>query len=122
MPEANEMVVGIMAVVAQAERKMMSERTKAALAAAKARGAKLGGNRRAIVDDTARQASQAVRSARAHERATDLLPLIEDLKASGVTSLNAIARELTARGIPTARGLMSWTPAGVSRVLVRAQQ
>jgi DNA invertase Pin-like site-specific DNA recombinase len=42
MPEANEMVVGIMAVVAQAERKMISARTKAALAAAKARGKRLG--------------------------------------------------------------------------------
>src|SRR4029078_4369320 len=41
MPEATEMVVGIMAVVAQAERKMISQRTKAALAAAKARGARL---------------------------------------------------------------------------------
>jgi hypothetical protein len=45
MPEANEMVVGIMAVVARAERKMISARTKAALQAAKGRGIKLGGLR-----------------------------------------------------------------------------
>jgi DNA invertase Pin-like site-specific DNA recombinase len=45
MPEANEMIVGIMAVVAQAERKLISKRTKDALAAAKARGQKLGGFR-----------------------------------------------------------------------------
>ena len=42
MPEANEMVVGIMAVIAEAERKMISERTKAAMAAAKARGKEVG--------------------------------------------------------------------------------
>jgi hypothetical protein len=49
MPEANEMVVGVMAVVVQAERKMISARTKAALQAAKARGKKLGGLRHRLV-------------------------------------------------------------------------
>src|SRR5215208_3994544 len=49
MPEANELTIGIMAVVAQAERKMISDRTKAALAAVKARGVRLGGWREAGV-------------------------------------------------------------------------
>jgi len=119
MPSANRLTVGIMAMVADEERRTISARTKAALKAAKARGVKLGGNRGSVVDDTARQVSAAVRGNRAKDRATDLAPIIEELKASGVSSLTAIAKALTARGIPTARGGNVWTPAGVSRVLAR---
>ena len=69
---------------------MISARTKAALAAAKARGVKLGGNRGVSVDEAARQASRAVRSGRAIERASDLAPVIaaytEAWQASDATS------------------------------------
>jgi len=119
MPSANRLTVGIMAMVADEERRMISARTKAALKAAKARGVKLGGNRGSVVDDAARQASAAARSNRAKNRASDLAPIIEELKASGANSLGAIAKALTSRGIPTARGKSVWTPAGVSRVLER---
>ncbi|KQT60371.1 MULTISPECIES: recombinase family protein [unclassified Aureimonas] len=120
MPEANEMVVGIMAVVAQAERRMISQRTKAALQAAKARGTKLGGNRGSIISPEARMAGRAAATAKARARASDLLPIITELKAAGTTSLGGIARALTERGIPTARGGTSWTAGQVSRVLAQA--
>ncbi len=119
MPEANEMVVGIMAVVAQAERKMISVRTKAALAAAKARGMKLGGDRGnlASIRDVGRAVGIATRQARASGRAADLRPIIAGLQSDGVTTLAALAKAMTARGIPTARGASTWSPIQMSRVL-----
>jgi DNA invertase Pin-like site-specific DNA recombinase len=117
MPEANEMVVGIMAVIAEGERKMISQRTKAALAAAKARGQVLGGFRGYILTKEDSLASAAVLKAKAKAFATDLAPIISDLETQGVTSLNAIARALTGQGVPTARGSSTWTAAGVARVL-----
>jgi DNA invertase Pin-like site-specific DNA recombinase len=121
MPEANEMVVHMMAVVAQAERKMISVRTKAALAAAKARGVKLGGDRGRGTAFTAETngAGRVARTARSGARAMELAPTIAELQASGVTGLSALARALTERGIPTARGSSTWTAVQVSRVLDR---
>ena len=69
MPEANEMVVGIMALVAQAERRMISERTKAALQAAKARGVKLGNPTRLPPKATPRPRAKRSATNAAHARA-----------------------------------------------------
>ncbi len=118
MPSANKLTVGIMALVAQDEAERISARTKAALAAAKARGVKLGGNRGAELTDAAREASRAMRTGKAEARASDLAPLIKELQAQGVTSLREIAKALNDRGIPTARG-KEWAPEQVRRVLAK---
>lgn len=119
MPEANEMVVGIMAVVAQAERKMISARTKAALAAAKARGTRLGNPANLRNQDVGRVRGRAKRTAIAGDRVKDLVPIIADLKKGGAASLRQLAAGLNARGIPTARG-GGWSAGQVKRVLDRA--
>ena len=118
MPEANEMVVGIMAVVAQFERKMLSQRTKAALAAAKARGKRLGRPENLKNQDAGRERGRARRTAIADERVVDLRPIIADVKASGALSLREIAAGLNGRAIPPARG-GTWSAAQVKRVLER---
>ncbi len=136
MPEANEMTVGIMAVVAEGERKAISKRTTEALAAAKIRLAnltveeraervakgkalKLGAVRwdhlQAGAADRGRLAGIATRRSRASSRAADLAPIMAELKAEGVTTLAALADALNNRGIPAARG-GAWSPMQVMRV------
>jgi DNA invertase Pin-like site-specific DNA recombinase len=123
MPSANRLTVGIMALVAEQEAKAISERTKAALAAAKARGVKLGGFRAgAKVTAKMRRNSIESRIEAANSRSRDLAPIIAELREQGATSLRKIAAALMDRGIPTARGGKEWTAAAVSRVLQRANQ
>lgn len=120
MPSANRLTVGIMAMVAEEEARMISARTKAALAAAKARGVKLGNPQgaRAIKDaGHHRKATEAVVED-AQTRAQAIRETIEAIKATGRTSANAIARELNARHIATARG-GRWTARSVINVLER---
>jgi DNA invertase Pin-like site-specific DNA recombinase len=119
MPTANRLTVGIMAMVADEERRMISKRTKEALAAAKARGVTLGGHRGVVISAEAREASRKARQTASQARAADLAPVIAELRAAGVTSLGGLARGLTERGIPTARGRVQWTPVQVSRVLAK---
>jgi DNA invertase Pin-like site-specific DNA recombinase len=116
MPEANEMVVGILAVVAQAERRMIAERTRAALAAAKARGQRIGRVENLKNAEEGQARGRATRTARAAARARELAPVIEEVRRAGATSSDRIAEELTRRGIPAARG-RSWSAVQVRRVV-----
>jgi DNA invertase Pin-like site-specific DNA recombinase len=121
MPAANRLTVGIMAMVAEEEARMIAQRTKDALAAAKARGVALGTPEN--LSDAHRRrgsliASKARRS-KAAERAQDIAPIIADIEAAGAVSLRQIAAELNARGVPTPRGGL-WAAAQVRRVLERA--
>ena len=121
MPMANRLTVGIMAMVADEERRMISARTKAALAAAKKRGVKLGGYRGGKLTRKAREAGWTTVANRAAERASDLSPILRELRSAGVTSLSALAQVLTERRIPTARGKKEWTAVQVARVLARIE-
>lgn len=122
MPEANDLTVGIMALVAQAEREAISRRTKEALAVAKARGVKLGNPNGAESLRRAGKGGAALRaavSANAAAFAADLAPVLTDIRAVGHTLLRAIAAELTAEGIRTRRG-GEWNVGNVKLLLFRA--
>lgn len=120
-PQANRLTVHILAAVAEHEARMISERTKVALGAAKARGRKLGGKRPGHRNFTAKEQGMGVRTRQlnAERRAADLVPIINELRAAGTTSLYRLAQALNERGIPTARG-SSWRPTTVLRLLERA--
>ena len=99
----------------------VSERTKAALAAAKRRGVKLGGDRGARLTAKARAAGRAAVQERARNRALgDLAPTIKELQEAGFEFLRAIAAGLEERGIPAARG-GKWSVVQVSRLLEAAR-
>jgi DNA invertase Pin-like site-specific DNA recombinase len=118
-PQANRLTIHILAAVAEHEARAISERTKAALAAAKRRGVQLGGYRAgAKLTAKARQAGVRAVQRRADARAADLAPIVHELQAAGVASLRGIADELNRRRIPTPRG-SQWMAGSVSRLLAR---
>lgn len=122
MPQASRFVLHIMASMAEFEAAAISARTTAALAAAKARGVKLGGRR----VDAARFAeigaqAREMRSRKADGFAAGVASTIAEIKAKGATSLRAIASELNARNIDTPRG-GAWTAVQVLRVIERTAQ
>ena len=99
IPTATKFTVHILAAVAEHEAAMISQRTRAALHAAKARGIALGGNRGRTLSDAERAQGRAVQAAAARERALSLLPVVNEIRATGVTTLAGIASRLTERGI-----------------------
>jgi DNA invertase Pin-like site-specific DNA recombinase len=112
--EANTLTLGVMAVLAQHEREIISARTKAALGARRARGLTLGTPR--DMSPYAARASVLARAAnakKAQARAAEVAPAIAAARASGRNSLRQIAEHLDGLGIPTPRG-KAWTPTAVS--------
>jgi DNA invertase Pin-like site-specific DNA recombinase len=122
MPTANELTVGIMALVAQEERKAISKKTKEALSAAKKRGVQLG-NPSNLTPDAARRGLEAGVASMKHQAdnfARDCIDKINQLKAEG-KSLNAIAKGLNREGILTATGKSNaWTARTVKNIIERA--
>ena len=114
------MTVGILAVVAEEEAHMISVRTKAALAAAKARGQKLGNpdNLKPAARERGLQQSGTVRSANADEHAKRILPTIKNIWDSGVQTYRGVAVELNKRSIPARRG-GEWRAVQVKRLVER---
>ncbi len=117
-PTANRLTIHILAAVAEHEAHAISERTKAALAAAKARGAQLGGYRGRSGTPADCERARAAQVASADQRASDLADTIRSIRAEGHISLRSIGSELTRRGIPTLRG-GGWSSSQVSNVLAR---
>lgn len=114
MPEANRLTLHILAAVAEHERDMISQRTKAALAAARGRGTRLGNPD----GQAARKAATARLIAKADQFAATVLPMVTGLASQGL-GLREIARHLNERGIKTSHG-REWQATTVRNLLARA--
>ena len=124
MPEANDLTVGIMALVAEAEREAISRRTKEALAVAKARGVRLGNPNRAASLRRAGKGAVALRAAvvaNAETFAAELAPVIADIRAKGHVSLRDVAAQLNLRGMLTRRGGV-WQVSNVRNLAARLKE
>lgn len=110
-PHANKLLIHVLSAFAEHERDLIAARTKSALAAAKARGVRLGNPRIADV----RKLGTLTLQANADDYSENVGPVIQQIRASGVTTYQGIAAALTARGIATARG-GQWHAASVRNV------
>ena len=117
MPHANRLTLHLLAAIAEHEREMISQRTRAALQAAKARGVRLGNPNGAaallVGCRAAAERSTAVRRARAAQHAAAVAPLLTELAAHGL-SCRQLAVALNARGVPSPSG-RSWYAEQVRR-------
>src|SRR6266480_478698 len=112
--DADPFMLHLYAALAEKERALISARTKAALAAKKAQGVKLGNPRAAETIGRAHDAARGV----ADQFAVNVLPIVREIRASGLTTLRDIAGALNARGIRTARG-GAWHSSTVRNLLLR---
>ena len=112
--DADPFVRQVYGEIAEKERALISTRIREALAAKKARGEPVGNQRFAEIA----RAGREVQAARADQFATDVVPIIEQIRAAGVTTLKGIADALNSRGVRTARG-GRWDATTVKRLLAR---
>jgi DNA invertase Pin-like site-specific DNA recombinase len=119
--QADPFVLHLFAALAQKERQLISERTKAGLAAARARGVKLGNPQ--LRAGTAAYAAAARRGQtdKANARAEELRHLVESAGLSGKRTLQQIAKHLNVLGVPTARG-SKWSAMTVLRLTRRLER
>jgi DNA invertase Pin-like site-specific DNA recombinase len=115
--DADPFMLHLYAALAEKERRLISERTKAALAAKKAAGARLGNPRNLTY---AGQVGRAALIDVADEFAADLTPLLETIRANGAITLASMAMELDRRGIKPARG-GKWQRSSVRNLLERTK-
>jgi len=116
--DADPFMLHLYAALAEKERRLISERTKAALAVRKLSGGKLGN------PTNIREAGQIGRTslvATADENARSLLPLLQTLRSEGTITIGAITRSLNKRSVPTRRG-SRWHVSSVANLLARAQK
>jgi DNA invertase Pin-like site-specific DNA recombinase len=104
------------AALAEKERRLMSERTRSALAARKAQAARLGNRRNA---SGAAAPGRQVEAAEAELSAANVLPIVNSIRGAGVTDLRGMAQALNSRGGRTARG-GQWHVSTVKNILDRA--
>lgn len=120
MPDATELTVGILAVVAEDEARRISQRTRAALAEAKKRGTKLGncnGARPLLAAEKGNVAAVAAKREKGTRYAGNLAPIVAELQQAGVTTLRGIATALAKREVNTPTGRPNWSETQVARVL-----
>jgi DNA invertase Pin-like site-specific DNA recombinase len=116
--DADPFMLHLYAALAEKERRLISERTKAALAVRKAAGGKLGN------PTNVRQAGESGRAslvAAADEHARSMLPLLRALKTEGTITIGAVTRALNERKVPTARGAR-WHVSSAANLLARASR
>jgi DNA invertase Pin-like site-specific DNA recombinase len=117
--DVDPFILHLFAALAEKERALISVRTKAALAAAKARGVTLGNPKLAEARQAAHKAAAVANEAAADQHAANVLPIIRQIKRAGARTLREIAGALNERGVQTARG-GEWYAMTVRNVLARA--